>query len=42
MTTDPQGRTDPPFVGDEASTLRAFLDFHRDTLRWKVDGLDAD
>ena len=39
MTID---RTDPPLVGTEAATLVGFLDFHRDTLRMKVDGLDAD
>ncbi len=32
-------RTDPPLVADEATTLRAFLDFHRDTFRWKCAGL---
>jgi hypothetical protein len=39
MTID---RTDPPLVGTEAEVLVGFLDFHRDTLRIKVDGLDAD
>jgi uncharacterized damage-inducible protein DinB len=33
-------RTDPPLAGDEAATLRGFLDFHRDTLRWKAADLD--
>jgi len=37
-TTD---RTDPPTAADEATTLRAFLDFHRRTLLQKADGLDA-
>jgi uncharacterized damage-inducible protein DinB len=32
-------RTDPPLQADEATTLRAFLDFHRDTFRWKCGGL---
>jgi uncharacterized damage-inducible protein DinB len=32
-------RTDPPLLADEATTLRAFLDYHRDTLRWKCSGL---
>ncbi|WP_188111395.1 DinB family protein [Nocardioides antri] len=36
---DAASRTDPPLQADEATTLRAFLDYHRDTLRWKVDGL---
>ncbi|WP_420888452.1 DUF664 domain-containing protein [Cellulosimicrobium cellulans] len=34
-------RTDPPVAADEVTTLRGFLDFHRDTLRWKTAGLDA-
>jgi uncharacterized damage-inducible protein DinB len=34
-------RTDPPLTGSEAETLLAFLDYHRDTLRNKADGLDA-
>lgn len=42
MTTDEHGRTDPPLAGDETATLRGFLDFHRRTFRWKVDGLTAD
>jgi len=36
MTTE---RTDPPLAADEATMLVAFLDYHRDTLRWKTDGL---
>jgi hypothetical protein len=32
-------RVDPPLHGDEVSTLRAFLTYHRDTLRRKCDGL---
>jgi len=32
-------RVDPPLRGDEVSTLRAFLDFQRDTFRWKCAGL---
>ncbi|AEG44421.1 DinB family protein [Isoptericola variabilis] len=35
-------RTEPPLRGDEATTLRTFLDYHRDTLRWKTDGLTAE
>lgn len=35
-------RTDPPLRGDEVTTLRTFLDFHRDTLRWKTAGLTAE
>jgi uncharacterized damage-inducible protein DinB len=36
---DPEARVDPPLRGDEVSTLRHFLDFHRDTFRWKCSGL---
>lgn len=32
-------RTDPPLAADEVTTLRGFLDFHRDTMRWKTAGL---
>ncbi|MEO6510509.1 MAG: DinB family protein [Nocardioides sp.] len=32
-------RTDPPLAVSEAETLRAFLDYHRDTLLMKADGL---
>src|SRR5215813_12065065 len=32
-------RVDPPLRADELTTLRAFLDFHRDTFRWKCSGL---
>ena len=34
-------RTDPPLAGSEAETLIGFLDYHRDTLRLKTEGLDA-
>jgi len=42
MTTvpfDEASRVDPPVRGDEVTTLRAMLDFHRDTFRWKCSGL---
>jgi len=39
---DEHGRLDPPFAGDEMSTLRGFLDFHRRTLAWKLEGLTRD
>jgi uncharacterized damage-inducible protein DinB len=39
QTFDADSRTDPPLQGDEATTLRAFLDYHRDTFRWKCSGL---
>jgi uncharacterized damage-inducible protein DinB len=32
-------RVDPPLLGDEVTTLRAYLDYHRDTFRWKCSGL---
>jgi uncharacterized damage-inducible protein DinB len=32
---------DPPLRAGEAATLRAFLDHHRATLRWKTAGLTA-
>lgn len=38
---DAPPRTEKPFAADERATLLAFLDHHRDTLRWKTAGLDA-
>jgi len=35
-------RTDPPLAADEVTTLRGFLDYHRDTLRLKAADLDHD
>ena len=35
-----EARTDPPLRADELTTLRGYLDFHRDTLGWKTAGLD--
>jgi uncharacterized damage-inducible protein DinB len=32
-------RVDPPLRGTEVETLLAFLDYHRDTLRRKTEGL---
>jgi len=32
-------RVDPPLHGDEVAVLRSFLDYHRDTLRLKCEGL---
>ncbi len=32
-------RSDPPLAASEAETLRAYLDYHRDTLLMKTDGL---
>jgi uncharacterized damage-inducible protein DinB len=41
MTDRVDHRVDPPLRAGEAETLRAFLDYHRGTLRRKEDGLDA-
>jgi uncharacterized damage-inducible protein DinB len=38
---DELGRPKPPLAGDETATLLGFLDYHRATLAWKCDGLDA-
>jgi hypothetical protein len=38
MTTDT--RPEPPSIGGERETLAGFLDFHRATLLWKLEGLD--
>jgi uncharacterized damage-inducible protein DinB len=35
-------RTDPPVTGPEREMLRDFLDFHRDTLAMKCEGLSDD
>lgn len=35
-------RVDPPLVAGESEMLLAWLDFHRDTLRRKAEGLSAD
>lgn len=34
-------RIDPPVAADEAATLLGFLNYQRDTLRWKCSGLSA-
>jgi uncharacterized damage-inducible protein DinB len=41
MTYRAEDRVDPPYDQDEAATLVAFLDYQRDTLRWKCSGLDS-
>jgi uncharacterized damage-inducible protein DinB len=38
MTED--NRPEPPSVGGEREMLAGFLDFHRATLLWKLEGLD--
>jgi uncharacterized damage-inducible protein DinB len=35
----PDNRIDPPLVADERPMLDAWLDYHRDTLLWKCEGL---
>ena len=37
--TPPDTRVEPPDTGDEHPMLEGFLDFHRQTLRWKCAGL---
>jgi uncharacterized damage-inducible protein DinB len=37
--TGPTERTDPPLAGTEAETLVAFLNYFRDTIRRKTEGL---
>lgn len=37
--TEPTHLTDPPLAGDEVSTLRGFLDYQRDVIRRKTEGL---
>jgi uncharacterized damage-inducible protein DinB len=32
-------RTEPPYVADERTGLEAWLDYHRQTLLWKCQGL---
>lgn len=39
---DPAGRTDPPLLADEHDTVTGYIDFHRQTLAWKIRGLDID
>jgi uncharacterized damage-inducible protein DinB len=39
MTDAPSYRVDPPYEADERAMLRAYLDYHRATLRWKCENL---
>src|SRR6266545_738495 len=39
---DVPGRTKTPIAVGEMDSLRAFLDFHRATLLWKLEGLSKD
>lgn len=38
----PEDRVDPPLDADEPATLLGFLNYQRDTLRWKCTGLTPD
>ena len=42
MTSTGIPRVEPPLAADEVTTLRAFLDHQRDTLRRKTAGLTAE
>jgi len=39
MRPAPTDRVDPPLAAPERAMLTAFLDYHRATLLWKVDGV---
>lgn len=39
--SDEHGRIEPRGDGGEAETLLGYLDYHRATLAWKTEGLDA-
>src|SRR6476619_5393265 len=41
-TPPPDTRIDPPLRADEVVTLRAYLDYHRETFRWKCRGLSQE
>lgn len=41
MQTPPSNRIDPPLTGSEKELLESFLDYHRATLLWKIDGLSS-
>jgi hypothetical protein len=42
QTFDKTRRTRAPIRSDEVTALRGFLDYHRDTLRWKSSGLSRE
>jgi hypothetical protein len=42
VTTAEDFRADPPRIAPERELLQGFLDYHRDTLLWKVTGLTGD
>ena len=39
QTFDQSTRSEAPIRADELTALRGFLDYHRDTFRWKCSGL---
>jgi uncharacterized damage-inducible protein DinB len=39
QTFDKETRVEAPIRADEVTALRGFLDYHRDTFRWKCAGL---
>jgi hypothetical protein len=39
---DAPTRVDPALQGSEADMLRGFLTYHRDTFRWKTEGLNQE
>ena len=39
QTFDQATRVEAPIRADEVTALRGFLDYHRDTFRWKCSGL---
>jgi len=41
-TSPPDTRREPPETGDERAMLAGFLDWHRETLRWKCAGLTVE
>ena len=38
----PLTRVNPPYVADELTMLRSYLDYQRETFRWKTGGLTQD
>jgi uncharacterized damage-inducible protein DinB len=42
QTFDQSTRTEAPLRADEVTALRGFLDYHRDTFRWKCAGLSQE
>jgi hypothetical protein len=36
---EPAARVNPPYTADETTMLRSYLDYHRETFRWKTSGL---